>query len=146
MVAVTLILAFSGALFLYWFRYSCLLILQTRSSRSTEPGSSRVFSFPTVRESLHLDDLATDSLDQLEGQLLSDFSILRPLVASAPETGLDPVERWMLVVDYKLMRLWYFSTRRTSVPSAKKALAEMSDILGYFASSLGPRLSEIASV
>jgi hypothetical protein len=145
MVAATLILAFSGALFLYWLRYSCLLILQTRSATASEPASSRSFSFPSVRENLHLADLAPDSLDALEGQLLSDFSILRPLIASTPETGVDPIERWMLVIDYKLLRFWYFATRRTSVSSAKRALAEMSDILGYFASSLGPRLSEIGN-
>lgn len=146
MVAAALILAFSGALFLYWFRYSCLLILQTRSATQAEPVHSRGFSFPAVRESLHTADLATDSLDLFEGQLFSDYSIIRPLISSPAHSGVDPVERWMLLMDYNLMRFWYFATRRTSVSSAKRALAEMSDILGYFASSLGPRLSEIGTI
>ena len=43
----------------------------------------------------------------------------------------------MLMMDYWLMQAWYSITRRAALPQASKALEEMSNIVSYFAYSVG---------
>jgi hypothetical protein len=140
MMAVLLILTFSGALFMYWFRYCCILILQTRSAQAAaevQHASSLGLRFPGVRAALDQPALGTGALDELNASLIRDFDILGPLLASSP-SSVDPVMRWMLVLDYWLLRICYQATRRFARSQAQAALHEISLILGFFASTLAP--------
>ncbi len=140
MMAVLLILTFSGALFIYWFRYCCILILQTRSTQpaaEVQHASSLGLKFPGVRAALDQPLLGTGVLDELNSSLIRDFDILGPLLASSP-ASVDPLMRWMLVLDYWLLRLWYRATRRLARSCAQAALHEISLILGFFAGAIAP--------
>lgn len=139
-MAVLLILTFSGALFIYWFRYCCILILQTRSAQAAtdiQRATSLGLRFPGVRAALDQPVLGTGALDELNSKLIRDFDILGPLLASSP-AGVDPMMRWMLVLDYWLLRLCYLATRRFARSRAQAALLEISLILGFFASAVAP--------
>ena len=134
MLSVTLIIFFSVVLFVYWFRYSCLLILQNRaSSVSDAPSTMR---FPTVQEQLRTNAHKVEQLDQLQRDLTSDYQKICFLLRCLPEAGVDPLERRMLMLDYGIMRLWYNVSRRLAPPQARGALQEMSNIVSYFASSV----------
>lgn len=145
MFTVSLILVFSVALFLYWFRYCCLLILQTRSSLLASGNLAALgLAVAEVRSRLSEREHDTPALDSLSAQLQRDFTTVS-LMLSRSVAQIDPIERRMLVLDYWLMRVLYQLTRRFARPQAQAALKEISDIVGYFAYSAVPRLSHQAT-
>jgi len=138
MLSISLIVVFSLVLFAYWFRYSCLLILQTRSREGyASQSGAKGLSFAAVQESLRRDQPGGEALDRLHRDLHNDYRILSFLLRHSSDVGVDPIEQHMLMLDYKVMRLWYRLTRRAAPPKARGALEEMSNILGYFAQSVG---------
>jgi hypothetical protein len=142
MLSITLIIFFSVVLFVYWFRYSCLLILQNRTAYGARYVNGASLSFPAVQERLKDNATGVDVLDGLHRDLSSDYRILCFLLRCSAESGVDPVERRMLMLDYWIMQAWYTVARRVAPPQARKALEEMSDIVSYFASSVGRRAAQ----
>ena len=133
-IASLFIIAASSALFVYWFRYTCLLLL---GQKTAEVGSENYalkvtstirLSFPHLQRALR-DDSQEFALDTLHEGLASDYRILTDLLRQF--TSGDSIEHRILLIDYKLMGAWYSLTR------APKALMEMSLILNYFASEIG---------
>jgi hypothetical protein len=138
MFSITLIIVFSLVLFVYWFRYSCLLILQTRSpERAGQTASPRGLKYFAVEQMLSQPKGDLSDLDRLNQDLWSDFRAVRSALG-AEDLGVDPIERRMLVLDYRLMHLWFVVTRRMAPPQARNALAEMAHVVGYFADFLRP--------
>jgi hypothetical protein len=138
MLSISVIIFFSVVLFIYWFRYSCLLILQDRAvgSNSTYPSNTKL-NFPAVQQKLRGTDRSMAMLDQLHRELTKDYRILCFLLRCSPEAGVDPIERRMLMLDYWFMQGWYSVSRRIAPPQARLALEEMSNIVSYFAHSVG---------
>jgi hypothetical protein len=142
LIASLLIIVASTALFLYWFRYTCLLLLEQKNSlEAGEPNyASRVtetirLSFPHLERSLRLDAGAV-ALDMLHDGLESDRKMLTDLLAQF--TGAESIDHRLLMIDYKLMQKWYCLTKRLDDSTrARNALTEMSLILNYFASEIG---------
>ena len=138
MFSITLIIVFSLVLFVYWFRYSCLLILQTRSpERAGQASSPRGLKYFAVEQVLSQPKGDLSDLDRLNQDLWSDFRTVRSALGTE-DLGVDPIERRMLVLDYRLMHLWFVATRRLAPPQARNALAEMAHVVGYFADFLRP--------
>jgi hypothetical protein len=73
-------------------------------------------------------------LDRLHQSLDHDYRILTELLPNA--TGTNSIKRRMLTADYGLMQMCYRLTRSSRKPLARKALGEMSAILGYFAAEI----------
>ncbi|MGH9723118.1 MAG: hypothetical protein ACRD8O_23145 [Bryobacteraceae bacterium] len=137
MFSISLIVVFSLILFVYWFRYSCLLILQTRSKEGQATTASATgLSYAEVQQRLGSAD-GPEALDKLHQQLRGDFRIVSFLLRHSSDMGVDPIEQRMLLLDYQLMQIWFRATRRLAPPQARRALDEMSTILGYFAQFLG---------
>src|SRR5262249_12834722 len=137
MLSISVIIFFSVVLFAYWFRYSFLLILQIRSSANPAYGISSGLTFPVVQKRLKGEEQSVDVLDQLRHDLSNDYRILCFLLRCSADSGVDPVERRMLMMDYWIMQAWYSIMRRAALPQASKALEEMSNIVSYFAYSVG---------
>jgi hypothetical protein len=137
MLSISLIIFFSVVLFVYWFRYSCLLILQNRTSFSEQTANNPGLNFPAVQERLKGDRKGVDLLDQLHGDLSKDYRILCFLLRCSADSGVDPIERRMLMLDYWIMQAWYMTSRRVAPFQAHRALEEMSNIVSYFAYSVG---------
>jgi len=142
LIASLFIITASSGLFLYWFRYTCLLLLGQRNKlEAGEPdyalkvtGTIRL-SFPKIEQAL-LADSPAFALDVLHEGLDNDYRMLTDLLQQF--TGADSIEHRILVADYKLMQKWYALTRRCeNLTGARKALTEMSAILNYFASEIG---------
>jgi hypothetical protein len=137
MLSIGLIVLFSVILFVYWFRYSCLLILQNRTAYSPEYANGSALSFPAVQERLKKKEAGLDLLDQLRHDLSNDYRIICFLLRCSAENGVDPIERRLLMLDYWIMQSWYSLARRAAPLQARKALEEMSHIVCYFACSVG---------
>ncbi len=132
--------AISVALFVYWFRYTCLLLLSMRPAHDyagavVEANSLR---FPQVRETLaQVSDVS--HLDVLRQSLDRDFKLLNSLFEHSSEFRVAgrAVERWILTLDYYLMRLLFVFCGRYSVERGRNALGEMASVLMQFANMMG---------
>jgi hypothetical protein len=124
-------------MFLYWFRYTCLLLVQRGSAEYALAVAATIrLSFPQVKESLAAQS-HTASLDHLHKSLENDYELLMDVLGQAAGSTVS-IERRILSIDYKVMQTWYKMTRTSSnLVQAKMALSEMSSILGYFAAEIG---------
>jgi hypothetical protein len=143
MLSIGLIILFSVVLFVYWFRYSCLLILQNRTISSTQYASSAALSSPSVQERLKSPE-SINTLDQLHRDLSNDYRIICFLLRCSVENDVDAIERRLLMLDYWILQAWYSVSRRAAPLQARRALEEMSTIVTYFASSVGRHTAQDA--
>jgi hypothetical protein len=134
------LIAISLALFCYWFRYGCLLILTEKAPHeySEEVAKANQLSFPEVRATLRKHDV-TD-LDSLHRRLEQDFVIITYLLDHTPKAGFDAgFENAMLKIHYRAMSAG-FRLSRSSLPEfASDALEEMSLVVAHFANAMGER-------
>ena len=142
MIASVLILTFSVVLFVYWFRYTCLLILHTKTAHryAIRIAAANRLCFLDVKEQLG----QGTPLDPLHRALESDYRIINYLFKHAAGLGAQSLEQKVLMLDYRIMRLWYGIMRSVSEPLARAALKEMSSILAYFAGAMGQRAASIS--
>jgi len=136
MFETILILAFSLALFIYWFRYTVLLLL---SEEQVEEHSAVIgqLSLLETSETLRLE--GDVPFDRLHRALQNDYRMLRYLLDHAAGLGLRPLEHYLLILDYRLMGVWYRITRKVSRSQARRALQEMSGVLSHIAYKMGER-------
>jgi len=131
MIASLLIIGFSLVLFVYWFRYSCILLLRSRTEQEACATDNR-FSFPEVQERLK----TQQELDPLHRSLDHDYEVLTYLLQHAASLGMGSIEDRLLVLDYKVMQGWYRLTRTFRPNQARGALSEMASILGVLAQKM----------
>jgi hypothetical protein len=142
MIASVLIIVLSVALFVYWFRYTCLLILSTKTARNYSEAIAEAnrLSFPEVYSRLRAD--AGGNLDALRDALERDYRLLTHLIQnSGYDAGADELEQRLLMLDFSLMRCWYAVARCLGITRAH-ALSEMCDIVSHFANSMGQRMAD----
>lgn len=137
------ILSVSTGLFLYWFRYSCLLILSTRTTKdyAAQVAKANQLGFQRIQEHLQM-DAGQESLGALRETLERDYRLLTGLLSHAADAQVAGVslEQRMLMVDYRLMQGWYKVANQFSQAGyARRALAEMADIVAHFANEMGER-------
>ncbi|MCS7025727.1 MAG: hypothetical protein NZV14_13080 [Bryobacteraceae bacterium] len=148
MFASLIIISFSVLLFLYWFRYSCLLILSTKTTRdyALEVASANRLELPRIQATLQ-SAVPAEDLEGLQHSLDRDYRLITGLLRHAAEFRLGGVslEERMLMIDFQIMRLSYRAACRLSqFAFAQKALEEMADIVSHFANAIGER-SAVAS-
>lgn len=140
MLASVLIIAFSFVLLIYWFRYTCILLLTaTRNADyAAKVAAVNHLNFVSIHSMLqnHPDE---SELERLRNLVEADYRIVRYLFCHAAGFGERSFDQTLLAVDFKLMRLWYRVARRFSTVRALRALQEMSNILVYFADQMGRR-------
>jgi hypothetical protein len=136
MIASIIIAVFSFALLIYWFRYSCILMLRGAAEeiRAGDAIDSQ-FSWRQVKESLQADS----QLDGLERALERDYRLVTYLIEHAAGLDLNSVEDRLLVLDYRVMQSYYRITRSAAPQRARRALAEMADVVGVLADRLDER-------
>lgn len=132
MLASLLISVISLVLFVYWFRYSCLLVLRSQAER--------LQTFPDNRLGLyHISEkLRTEpNLDSLHVSLERDYRLLTYLIQHAARLGTQSVEDRILMVDYQLMKAWYYLTRAAAPVQARRALLEMAEVVSCLSRKIG---------
>jgi hypothetical protein len=144
MIASVAIIVMSVMLFVYWFRYMCLLILSAKTTRdyAGQVAKANELQFLVIQDQLQR-DLSLEPLDPLGQALDRDYRFLTYLLrhASGLQLGGDALENRMLMIDYQIMKIFYLVTRNLYPKQARRALEEMSDIVGHFANSMGERVA-----
>jgi hypothetical protein len=147
MFATILIIGVSLGLFFYWFRYTAILILRTRSAPqyAQKVAAANHLSFFGVRQKLHTPE--PGELTSLFRALQQDYKALKYLLghAATVEAGSYTAEQRLLMANYRVMTVWFRIIRRFRPATAKMALLEMSGTLEYFANAMGQRFATLAS-
>ena len=126
MITSVFIIAISVILFVYWLRYSCVMLLRNAQERTeVSTVADERFSISSVRERLK----TQGDLDSLERALDRDYHVVTYLIEHAADLELASIENKLLVIDYKLMRVWSHLTRTAAPQQSRKALAEMASVL-----------------
>jgi hypothetical protein len=135
MLASVLIIGFSLILLVYWFRYSCILLLRNFSDQPVlaKGIEDNRFSLAEVQGRLKSDS----ELDPLWQSLDRDYRMISYLLQHAPGLGLQSFEDRLLVMDYKVMQRWYQFTRTVAPLQARAALVEMASVLSVLAQKIG---------
>jgi hypothetical protein len=142
MLAIAIIAFFSAGSLLAWFRYSCGLILSAKPAHDYTPqvAAANELGFLEVQH-----DLPTASergaLDTLRQKLEQDYHLLSYLIDHSPalHTGSESFEQVMMMLDFKLMKAFYSTVSMLSRSGARRALQEMTQVVGYFANTMGER-------
>ncbi len=143
MLATTLIIVIPTVLLICSFRYICLRILRTQTPRDYAAGlaAANSLKYPDIQGRL-LQDASAAELTALQKSLDADYVLLTYLLkhtAGLEVSGIT-VEQRMLMLDFKVMRLYCALSRRLAIPQARAALAEMSNILKHLANAMGERI------
>jgi hypothetical protein len=134
MLASLLVIGFSLVLFVYWFRYCCTLVLRnSREQLATLPVADTRFGVAGVIERLRTEE----KLDPIHQALHRDFQVFTYLVQHAAGLELSSIEDRLLLLDYKLMQVWYRMTLTAAPLQARQALAQMASILNVLVRKMG---------
>jgi hypothetical protein len=146
LIATIIITASSVLLFGYWFRYTCLLVLSTKTVRdyAGEVAAANQLGFLEIQSQLRG---GSPELDRLRGLLDRDYAVLTSLLkhASVDSPKDLGIETRMLEINYRLMGAWYRVSSRFSTAAARRALEEMSLVVAYFANTMGERAAVSAA-
>ena len=144
MIVSLLIIGVSLTLFLYWFRYTCILILSAKTSRdyATQIASANHLTFRETHETL-MDESHTAPLEKMHQSLDRDYRLLTYLLqhVSGDTVAGGSLENRILMIDFRLLSVWYALTRRFSSQHARAALLEMASIVGHLANAMGERIA-----
>lgn len=148
MLASLIIIGFSLLLFLYWFRYTCLLVLSTKTAKdyTRQVARANQLEFPDVETNLR-GTVAFETLDDIQRSLDRDYRLITGLLQHACDFQLGGVtlEQRMLMIDYRVMKLWYWLSKKLArAVQSKQALEEMAGIVAHFANTLGERAAASA--
>ena len=129
-----------GSLFLfaYWFRYTCLLILSTKTARDYAAAMAELHQLGFLEVQSRLQTCATANLERLHQSLDRDYAMVRRLLEDASSAqGQTALEMRMLQMNYSLMSGWARLCQHLSRSAACRALEEMSQVVAHFANAMG---------
>ena len=145
MLASFIVLIVSTILFVYWFRFACLLVLSRKEARDyrREVAAANNLNFIRTREALVKG--RTEEPEMLADALDRDYEMLVYLLQHTFGSEHRPfaLDQWLLRLDYKLMRLWYLVAGRISDQARRDAVLEMTSVLGQLANRMGERTAAL---
>lgn len=130
------IMVASSLLFVYWFRFTCVLILSARTAQdyAAKIATAHHLSFPEVQ--VRLQQAATADFDGMKDMLDRDYALVLQLM-SRMEAGKSGIEERMLSVHYFLTGVWYRTSVHFSERYGRQALEQMSQVVAHFANTVG---------
>jgi len=143
-VAISIIIiVISTALFVYWFLYTCVLILRTRDARDYAQHVAEVnhLTFLTAQQQLAAAQDRKESFDKLHESLDRDYRVVSYLLRHAGTQSGQSIEELMLRLDYQIMRACYYVSRPFSASSARRFLVERASIISHLANAMGERVA-----
>jgi hypothetical protein len=134
MLTSVFIMAISAILFFYWLRYSCVMLMRSARERAEmSKVADQRFSVFLVLERLKTEG----ELGPLERALERDYHVVMYLIEHAADLELASIENKLLVLDYKLMRVWSHLTRTVAPRQSRMALSEMAAVLSVLVGQMG---------
>jgi hypothetical protein len=137
MFASVLIILISCVLLVYWFRYSCILLLRGYANQPVNAAPRDRFNFRLVQERVRVEP----ELDPLHRALQRDYRVIKYLLEHAAGLELSSFEDKLLLWDYRAMQLWYWFTKTAAPQQARQALSEMASVLAILEDKIGERAS-----
>jgi len=137
MLASILIIALSLGMLVYWFRYSCMLLLRNHSELVIPPQAMEDHRFHVGQVQQRLQ--TAEPLDPLHASLQRDYQVLTYLLEHAAGLELQAFEDRLLVVDYRVMQWWYRLTKTAAPDQARLALREMAEVLAILVGKIDQR-------
>ena len=130
------ILVASSLLFVYWFRFTCVLILSAKTAHdyAANIAAANHLSFPEIQ--VQLQQAAAGDFDRLKDLLDRDYALVLQLM-SQMEAGKSGIEERMLSIHYFLTGVWYRTSVRFSANYGRQALEQMSQVVAHFANTVG---------
>jgi len=148
MIVSVIMTGVSVCLFIYWLRYTCQLILSAKSARdyTRDVAEANNLLFLQVQEELAKVRERFD-LDTLHTKLENDYRLLTYLLVHGPSfhANGDRLEQIMLMLNFRLLKAYYALICPVSVSIGKRALNEMTQVVGYFANRMGERSAYAAA-
>jgi len=147
MLASTIIIAISAGLFVYWFRYSCVLILNTKTLQSYAADVARTRELKFLRVQAALSRSEVESLEGLRVDLQQDYQKISSLLSVGVSRRADEdsdgyvLERAMLGMSFRWLNVQFKVASRFSERTARAALLEMSQIVEHHANAFGESLA-----
>lgn len=134
-----ILIGLSLALFAYWFRYSCILILRTQTAEDYSGEVCRVngLSFDLVKGQIEAN---TDSnLIELYSSLERDYRIVSQLLdqVSGSSQNENMLETKLLRANFRVTQTWFRVSHALGLRASVSALEEMAETIGHFANAFG---------
>ncbi|MGI8744730.1 MAG: hypothetical protein ACR2NN_19590 [Bryobacteraceae bacterium] len=145
------VVAFSFLLLLYWFRYTCVLMLRTKPVRdySKQVAAANRLNVFEVRSRLTAAAGGGNiqGLDELQSMLDRDYRLLMFLMGHAAsfKTAGYEMEQTMLKLNYHIVKRAYALSKRFSIAQGSERLSEMAAIIAHFANLMGERAESAAA-
>ena len=131
-----LITSGSVLLFAYWFRYTCLLILNAKTPHNYAADIVRARGLGVVEVQSQLRANRSVDLAVLHAALERDYALIQSLL-KRPAREQSILENRMLLIHYRSIQVWYRISRFLSATAALQALNEMSLVVVHFANVAG---------
>ena len=148
MIFSLIMIGVSSCLFIYWLRYTCGLILSAKTARdyTHDVAEANGLRFLQVQQDLAQVRERPD-LDTLHSNLGTDYRLLTYLLVHGPafHANGDRLEQMMLMLNFRLLDAFYTLTCPISMSNGKRALREMTQVVGYFANRMGERSAYAAA-
>jgi hypothetical protein len=119
-------------MFLYWLRYTCLLVLEMVPPQDHRDAVIAAHDLVSIDQ---VNAAGETSIGDLHRLLDRDYQTLQDLLSRCPIAG--SVEHRLLVLDYKIMKLWSSVVQPLHPGAARRATREMAKVLDYFAAEVG---------
>lgn len=145
------VVVFSLLMLVYWFRYTCGLMLCTKPVRdySKQVGAANQLKVFEVQTRLAAPVLTgtVQNLDELEHMLDRDYLLLMYLIENAVnfKTAGYELEQTMLKINYQFVKRAYAVSKRLSLAHGSQRLSEMATIITHFANLMGERAALAAA-
>jgi hypothetical protein len=143
-----IIIVISLMLFVYWFRYTCVLILSTKTTKdyASQIAQANQLRFLETRNTLLESSANMAPLDALQQSLDQDFRLLSYLLRHAVNYNVAGMsfEQVLLKLDFQIMSVWYSIVSRLAPNQARNALLEMTSIVTHLANAMGERVAVTA--
>jgi predicted RecB family endonuclease len=136
LITTILLLAGSIVLLLYWFRYTCLLMLSARTAHDYARDLAPAYGLQIVDVQDQLNTSQAGDLARLHAALEHDYAIVQTLL----NHGVDQQSRLqnqMLGLYYRTARVWYAASGSFSPSAARRALEEMATVVAHLANTAG---------
>lgn len=148
MLTSVIIIVISLMLFVYWFRYTCVLILSTKTTKdyASQIAQANQLRFLETRNTLLESSANMAPLDALQQSLDQDFRLLSYLLRHAVNYNVAGMsfEQVLLKLDFQIMSVWYSIVSRLAPNQARNALLEMTSIVTHLANAMGERVAVTA--
>lgn len=128
---------------IYWFRYTCLLLLSTKPTkdRAARLAAANGLQFLEI-QGARIGDAAASELPALQKMLERDYQIITFLLEHTAgfELGGVTLEQRLLMLDFRIMQIVSAMGKLLGVSRVRAAVQEMAEIVARLADALGERV------